>query len=119
MNGLALCSGVGGLELGLRIATEGRHRVVCWVEREACAAATLVARMEEQAMDRAPVWDDITSFDGRPWRGLGFPAGWMSSEPLAMPSFQTWQQRRGLTSCNSWTQAAAWGNADTSGTEHD
>lgn len=56
---------------------------------------------------------------------MGFPAGWMSSEPLAMPSFQIWLQRRGITSCNSWTQAAtwdstpqnqatAWGNADTS-----
>ena len=33
------------------------------------AAATLVARMEDKALDTAPVWDDITNFDGRPWRG--------------------------------------------------
>ncbi len=70
MNGLALCAGVGGLELGVRIATRGQHRVVCYVEREAYAAATLVARMEDAALDRAPVWDDLTTFDGRPWRGL-------------------------------------------------
>ncbi len=70
MNGLALCSGVGGLELGLRIATRGNFRVVCHVEREAYAAAALVARMEDQAVDQAPIWDDLTTFDGRPWRGL-------------------------------------------------
>ena len=33
------------------------------------AAATLVARMEDKALDSAPLWDDIASFDGRPWRG--------------------------------------------------
>lgn len=27
----------------------------------------------------------------------GFPAGWMSSAPLEMPSFRTWLQRRGLS----------------------
>ena len=70
LNGLALCSGVGGLELGVRIATRGDFRVVCHVEREAYAAAALVARMEDEALDRAPVWDDLTTFDGRPWRGL-------------------------------------------------
>lgn len=41
-----------------------------YVEREAYAAATLVARMENAALDRAPVWDDVATFDGRPWRGL-------------------------------------------------
>lgn len=70
MNGLALCAGLGGLELGVRIATRGRHRVVGYVEREAYAAAALVARMEDAALDRAPVWDDLTTFDGAAWRGL-------------------------------------------------
>src|SRR5215470_2302917 len=70
MNGLALCSGVGGLELGVRIATGGDFRVVCHVEREAYAAATILARMDDQAMDRAPIWDDLTTFDGGAWRGL-------------------------------------------------
>ena len=69
MNGLALCAGVGGLELGLRLALGSRYRTVGYVEREACAAAVLVARMEDQALDRAPVWDDVATFDGRPWRG--------------------------------------------------
>lgn len=67
-NGIALCAGVGGLELGLHIAEPG-YRTVCYVELEAFVAATLVARMADQAMGDAPVWDDVTTFDGRPWRG--------------------------------------------------
>lgn len=66
--GVSLCAGVGGLELGLHIA-EPDYRTVCYVEREAFPAATLVARMEDKALDKAPVWDDVTTFDGTPWRG--------------------------------------------------
>lgn len=68
INGLSLCSGVGGLELGLHIA-EPRYRTVCYVEREAYPAATLVARMAEETLDNAPVWDDVGTFKGRAWRG--------------------------------------------------
>lgn len=57
---LSVCSGIGGLDLGLKIA-EPRIRTVCYVEREAYSAATLVARMEEQALDSAPIWDDFTT----------------------------------------------------------
>ena len=69
MNGLALCAGVGGLELGLRLAIGDAYRTVGYVERYAYAAAALVARMEDQALDHAVVWNDLTAFDGRPWRG--------------------------------------------------
>lgn len=77
-NVLSICSGIGGLDLALRIACE-RVRTVCFVEREACAAATLVKLMEAKALDCAPIWDDAQSFDGKPWRGVvdivtaGFP----------------------------------------------
>lgn len=66
--GLSLCAGAGGLDLGLHIACPG-YRTVGYVEREAYAAATVVARMEDAALDQAPVWDDVTTFDGRSWRG--------------------------------------------------
>lgn len=66
---LALCAGAGGLTLGLKLAL-ARLQTVCYVERDSYAAATLVARMEDQTLDRAPVWDDVATFDGRPWRGL-------------------------------------------------
>jgi len=78
--GLSLCSGAGGLDLGLTIAIPG-YRAVGYVERETFAAATLVARMEDAALDQAVVWDDVGTFDGRPWRGMVdiLSAGFMRS----------------------------------------
>jgi len=43
---------------------------VCYVEREAYAAANLVARMEDQTLDYAPIWDDVKTFDGYVWSGV-------------------------------------------------
>ena len=77
--GLALCAGVGGLELGLHLALGGAYRTVGYVERDVHPAAILVARMADQALDQAPVWDDLETFDGTTWRGrvdlvsAGFP----------------------------------------------
>jgi DNA (cytosine-5)-methyltransferase 1 len=79
LNGMALCAGAGGLELGLRLALGDRYRSVVYVEREAYAAAALVARMDDEALDRAPIWDDLTTIDAGQWRGVvdlvtaGFP----------------------------------------------
>lgn len=69
MNGMALCSGIGGLSLALEIAIPG-FRDICHLEREAPAAAVLVEKMESGLMAPAPVWDDLATFDGRRWRGL-------------------------------------------------
>lgn len=65
----SLFSGGGGLDLGLHLATGGAARAVVYVEREAYAAACLVARMAEKALAEAPLWDDICTFDARRWRG--------------------------------------------------
>lgn len=69
MNVLAFCSGSGGLELGIEIARPDA-RPVAYVEREAHAAATLVARMEDGSIAKAPIWSDAGTFDPRPWRGV-------------------------------------------------
>ncbi len=68
LRGISLCAGVGGLDLGIHIAEPG-YRAVCHVERNSFAAATLVARMADQSLAAAPIWDDLRSFDGKPWRG--------------------------------------------------
>lgn len=68
-NLMSLCAGVGGLELGVRIARPGA-RGVCYLEREVPAAARLVARMQDGSLHPAPIWSDLTTFDGLPWRGL-------------------------------------------------
>jgi len=65
---LSLCSGVGGIELGFKLA-EPTSRTVCYVEIEAFACEILARRMEEKRLDAAPVWTNLKTFDGRPWRG--------------------------------------------------
>lgn len=78
MNGLALCAGYGGIELGIeRVFDE--YRTVCYVEGEAFAAQHLIKKMEEGALDDSPIWSNVRTFNGEPWRGKvdiitgGFP----------------------------------------------
>ena len=79
INVLSICSGYGGIELGLGAALDGRTRTVCYVENEISAASILASRMEDGSLDQAPIWSDLTTFDPEPWRGKvdilagGFP----------------------------------------------
>lgn len=69
---LDACAGFGMLAEGVMLGLEAlglAGRVVCHIERDAAAAAALVARMEAEALGGAPVWDDLATFDGLPWRG--------------------------------------------------
>lgn len=60
LNGLSLCTGVGGLELGLRLYFgEDIYRPLLYVEREEYPAAVLRQRMVEGFLPEAPIWDDI------------------------------------------------------------
>ena len=76
MNELALFAGAGGGILGGRLLG---WRTICAVEFNTYAASVLVARQNDGCLDPFPVWDDITTFDGEPWRGRvdvvsgGFP----------------------------------------------
>ena len=65
---LSICTGAGGLDLGVRLARPDA-RTVCYVEREAFAVANLVAAIQGGLMDEAPLWSDLATFDGVPWRG--------------------------------------------------
>ncbi|MBU6141374.1 MAG: DNA cytosine methyltransferase [Proteobacteria bacterium] len=65
---LSLCSGVGGIELGFKLA-EPTARTVCYVEIEAFTCEILARRMEEKRLDQAPIWTNLKTFDGKPWRG--------------------------------------------------
>lgn len=69
MNGLSLCAGIGGMDLGLHRAQLG-YRTICYVEIEPYRQDILLARMEDGVLDRAPIWGDLKQFDARPWRGL-------------------------------------------------
>ena len=69
MNGLAVCAGIEGLGLGLSLAIPS-YRTVCAVEIEAAAVAILVARQQDGSLPPFPIWDDLSTFDGEPWRGI-------------------------------------------------
>ncbi len=76
MNELALFAGAGGGILGGQLLG---WRTVCAVEWEPYAACVLAARQNDGLLPPFPIWDDVQTFDGRPWRGVaqvisgGFP----------------------------------------------
>ena len=73
---LALFAGAGGGILGGHLLG---WRTVCAVEYDAYAASVLVARQNDGCLPHFPIWDDVRTFDGGPWRGRvdvisgGFP----------------------------------------------
>jgi len=76
MNELALFAGAGGGILGGHLLG---WRTVCAVEWEPYPASVLCARQNDGLLPPFPIWDDIQTFDGRPWAGIvdvvsgGFP----------------------------------------------
>ena len=78
MNELSLFTGYGGFSLGLRLAGVDT-KTVCYVEIDKYCQAVLEARIADGILDEAPIWGDIKTFDGNPWRGQidiitgGFP----------------------------------------------
>ena len=76
MNELALFAGAGGGILGGHLLG---WRTVCAVEWEPYAASVLVQRQNDGILPPFPIWDDVQTFDGKPWRGIvdvvsgGFP----------------------------------------------
>ena len=77
MNELALFAGAGG---GLLASQLLGWRTVCAVELDWYCRCVLVARQNDRTFGHSfPIWDDICTFDGRPWRGRvdvitgGFP----------------------------------------------
>jgi len=76
MNELALFAGAGGGILGGHLLG---WRTVCAVEWEAYPASVLCARQNDGLLESFPIWDDVQTFDGKPWKGIvdvvsgGFP----------------------------------------------
>ena len=66
LNELALFAGAGGGILGGLLLG---WRTVCAVEYDAYARRVLLARQRDGCLHRFPIWDDIRTFDGRPWQG--------------------------------------------------
>ena len=75
MNELALFAGAGGILGGHLLG----WTTVCAVELERYPREVLLQRQRDGVLPVFPIWDDVCTFDGRPWRGLvdvvsgGFP----------------------------------------------
>ena len=76
MNELHLFAGVGGGILGGILLG---HTTVCAVELEPYCRRVLLQRQRDGILPKFPIWGDVTTFDGKPWRGKvdvvcgGFP----------------------------------------------
>jgi DNA (cytosine-5)-methyltransferase 1 len=76
LNELALFAGAGGGILGGKLLG---WRTVCAVEWEPYPASVLCARQNDGILPPFPIWDDVQTFVGHPWRGIvdvvsgGFP----------------------------------------------
>jgi DNA (cytosine-5)-methyltransferase 1 len=79
---LALFAGAGGGILGGLLLG---WRTVCAVEFDPHARQVLVARQNDGMLPAFPIWDDVRTFNGRPWCGIvdvvsgGFPCQDISS----------------------------------------
>jgi DNA (cytosine-5)-methyltransferase 1 len=82
LNELALFAGGGG---GILAGHLLGWRTVCAVEIEDYPRRVLLQRQADGLLPRFPIWDDICTFDGKPWRGKidvisgGFPCQDLSS----------------------------------------
>ena len=79
---LALFAGAGGGILGGRLLG---WRTICAVELNEYCREVLVRRQNEGHLEPFAIWDDVCTFDGRPWKGRidvisgGFPCQDISS----------------------------------------
>lgn len=95
MNELALFAGAGG---GILASHLLGWTTICAVERDAYAAQILAQRQNDGILKPFPIWSDIESFDGSPWRGRvdvisgGFPC----------QAFSTAARGRNITSKDMW-----------------
>ena len=60
LNGLDLFSGIGGISLALKPWV----RTIAYCERDRYAQSVLMSRMVSGDLDRAPIWDDVTTLRG-------------------------------------------------------
>lgn len=75
LNGISLFSGYAGID----IALSEYVKTICYCEIEKYAQGILLSRMDEGSIEFAPIWNDVTTLDGKQFKGMvdiifgGFP----------------------------------------------
>ncbi len=57
-------------------------RTVCAVEIDPYCQRVLAQRQRDGMLDPFPIWDDVRTFDGRPWRNAVAALAWRTLAPL-------------------------------------
>lgn len=83
LHGLDICAGSGIGSWAFESA--GISRTVCYVESDTYCQRVLQARMRSGDLSPAPIWDDLKTFNGRPWRGcVDFVYGGIPCQPYSV-----------------------------------
>lgn len=84
LNAISLFSGIGGLDLGIKMAIPNARTCV-YVEIDPYCQRILEARMRDGSLDQGAIWDDITTFDGKPWCGrIGLISGGFPCQDISV-----------------------------------
>ena len=86
LTNISLFSGAGGLDLGAKLV--GGFRTVCYVEYDIRAQGTIMSRMRDGGLDKARIWDDVSTFDGKPWRGTDIISGGFPCQDVSVAGKQ-------------------------------
>lgn len=87
LRGLDICAGSGIGSLAFERA--GLSRTVCYIERDPHCCRIIQQRQRDGWLSPAPIWDDLRTFDGRPWRGcVDFIFGGIPCTPYSVAGKQ-------------------------------
>jgi DNA (cytosine-5)-methyltransferase 1 len=121
INHVSLCSGYGGIDLGLKRAIGSRLCTVAFVEIEAFAAANLAAKAEAGLLDNAPIWSDLKRFPWGKFHGLvdilsgGYPCQPFSAAGKRLGAEDPrhlWPSHISRNCCNATKQSAFFENVE-------
>ena len=83
---IELFAGAGG---GVYASKLLGHRTVCYVEHNDYCQRVIRQRIRDGIFGDAPIWDDVRTFDGRPWRGkVDCIAGGFPCQPFSVAGGQ-------------------------------
>lgn len=79
---ISICTGAGGLDIGIERGSGKQAIPICYVENEITSATVLAARMEDKRLSSAPIWTDLKTFDFSAWKGVEGIAGGYPCTPF-------------------------------------